>query len=129
MFQHNENCRDSKRCHVSSVKMGAISALLHWGYTLFFFDLDVYLRRDPLLSAHVDSSPNAALLSMWDAPPGSRHGQHANFGLFLIRPCNETLDMFKLMEADYAVTNEWDQGLYNKFMVSSAAAFDGDELP
>ena len=116
MFRFNAACT-TKRCHVSSLKISGISTLLEYGYALFFFDLDVFLKKDPLVDVPVDGSH--ALISMLDRPPPN---QHANFGLFLVRPNNHTIAMFRWMDKQFEATSEWDQGLYNNYISANGVA-------
>ena len=102
------------RCLVSSVKIDSTLSLLSLGYVVITLDLDVFLQKDPL-AAFIPEA-RYPLVSMFDGPEG------LNFGLFMIRPCNLTVEMFTWMKQEFTNTGYFDQYLYNKFVTMNNVA-------
>lgn len=93
------------RCHISLGKARAIRITLSKGYSVFFFDLDVYFKSSPLHNLVLD-----ALIDIYAQKDDDN--KSANYGCILIKPTPETVSTFKELEVD-AFSNVWDQQLMN----------------
>lgn len=60
-------CKDLVRCHVGQTKTGSLAHLLNLNYTVYFFDLDVFIKKVPLLDLQVDG--HSTLVSMFNSLP------------------------------------------------------------
>jgi hypothetical protein len=101
------------RCAISDAKLAAVASLLKSGISIFLFDLDVYFKRDPLsFMLYPDIVLNAQENELQNTP------DELNFGMFLIRPSNETAQMFAEMTRTFRENAKWDQQLFNDFAVS-----------
>ena len=103
-----------RRCLISSGKTEAIYRLLSQDVTIFFFDLDVYFVADPLLNLALDSNIEVYAQDNEDVAPNSY-----NFGCFLVRPTQTTLEVFSAMRDEYtvALSRIWDQQLFNDHII------------
>jgi hypothetical protein len=102
------------RCVVSLTKFSSILDLLELSYSVFFLDLDVFLKKFPF-PAQVDSSID--LYNQWDQP--ALEGSF-NFGCFFLRSNSKTIQLVKHMKAEYLKnTEEWDQDIWNRFILAS----------
>ena len=100
------------RCFVSAEKIQSTINMLSNGYVVIVVDLDVFFKKDPLSAFF--PLVEFPIVSMFDSP--INQPSWANFGMFIVRPCNVTVDMFIWMKREFLRTGEWDQSLYNKFI-------------
>ena len=81
---------------------------LNKGYVAIFVDLDVFIRKDPLIPFQPEDP--YSIVCMFDMPP------YLNFGLFVARPDDYTLGLFRWMKMEFHVKEENDQVLFNRYI-------------
>ena len=101
------------RCLVSTVKIDSTLSLLSAGYVVVGLDLVVFLRNDPL-RAFVPVESDPPLVTMFEDT--GTNGHYLNFGFFVVRPCNSTVEMFTWMKQEFMKTGKHDQLLYNTYV-------------
>ena len=92
------------KCLISLGKARVIHTTLSKGFSVFFFDLDIYFRESPLHNFIPESHIEIYAQDNDD--------NTANYGCILIKPTSVTIAAFKDLETD-ALNDVWDQQLMN----------------
>ena len=104
----NPICNNNTRCLVGDAKIETMLYALTKGYVAIFVDLDVFIRKDPLLPFKPEDP--YSVVCMFDIPP------YLNFGLFVARPDDHTFGLFRWMQMEFHVKEENDQVLFNRYI-------------
>lgn len=97
------------RCAIGNAKALTIIGVLESNATVFFFDLDVYFKRDPLLDLKLNASD--VLVVQDNRDPVSPHNG-LNYGMFIVRPHSTTRKLFRYI-AEESFKGVWDQESFN----------------
>jgi len=92
------------KCLISLGKARVIHTTLSKGFSVFFFDLDIYFKSSPLDNFIPDANYHIYTQNNDD--------DTANYGCILIRPSALTIAAFEDLEVD-ALQDVWDQQLMN----------------
>lgn len=106
---HRKDCQ-SLRCQISSAKIVATLDYLKRNVSVFFLDLDVYVIRN-VLDFH--PSPNVSMVVQYDSDTSR------NFGLYYIRPNDESIKMFTSIRDSFWINGTWDQQLFSEYLLGS----------
>jgi hypothetical protein len=113
----NANCEPSIRCTVGDSKFASILELLQYNITVYYFDLDIYFRRNPLPLVLDDS------YEMYAQSNGETNRQPFNFGCLLARPTPKNIAVYKKSLKTFLDNPElFDQLVWNTEILS-------DKLP
>lgn len=113
--------RIRQRCRVSLGKGLAILQQLREGNAVYFVDADVFFFQHPYESLSV-SNPNLDLYVHSDG----MQGKGANFGGILAYPSQFTLALFEHIDMTFRKTFEWDQKIFNDWLMEGKNALDRD---
>ena len=108
LLYENPVCNNNTRCLVGDTKIETMLYALNKGYVAIFVDLDVFIRKDPLIPFQPEDP--YSIVCMFDMPP------YLNFGLFVARPDDYTLGLFRWMKMEFHVKEENDQVLFNRYI-------------
>ena len=108
LLYENPVCNNQTRCLVGDAKIETMLYALDKGYVAIFVDLDVFIRKDPLIPFQPEDP--YSIVCMFDIHP------YLNFGLFVARPDDYTLGLFRWMKLEFHVKEENDQVLFNRYI-------------
>lgn len=100
------------RCLIGDAKNAAVYFLLQYNISVFFFDLDVYLKKSPLSLVPKDEF----LMYIQDNVEQVAYNR-LNFGVFLTRAHPDTIKLFATLIQKIRTTHRWDQDLFNAYVL------------
>ena len=103
LMENNHRMRDQ----VSIGKAKFIRDALIEGYSVFYFDLDIYFRSCPLKGLSLRDDLDLYV---------QYNGGDLNYGMFIAKPTSDNVNLFQNCMDEYIRTRFFDQSLFNRYI-------------